>query len=143
MPSELVVNVVHEGGMRFGAVAGAHELTIDYPLRPGETVAGPTPLQLLLASLAACSGSTLALLLRRMQQPFVGLDVQARGVRQDEHPTVLTDIDLEFVITGDELDIAAVEQALKLAEHQLCPVWAMLKGGATITPSFRIIAPKE
>ncbi len=68
MPSELVVCAVHEGGMRFSATAGAHEVTIDYPMRLGEEVAGPPPLQLLLASLAACSGRTLALLLGRAQQ---------------------------------------------------------------------------
>lgn len=138
MPSELVVRAVYEGGMRFAATAGEHTVAIDYPMQPGETVAGATPLQLLLASLAACSGSTLALVLRRMEQPLEGLVVHARGQRRDQHPTVLTDIDLEFVVSGPEVAGASVERALKIAEEQLCPVWAMLSGSATIRSRFRM-----
>ena len=124
--------------MRFTATAGEHEVTIDYPMQRDETVAGPTPLQLLLASLAACSGSTVALVLRRMEQPFETLEVHVRGRRRDEHPTVITDIDLEFVVSGTDVEVAAIERALKIAEDQLCPVWAMLKVGTPIRATFRV-----
>jgi len=140
MPTELVVRAVREGGMRFAATAGEHAVTLDYPLRPGETGAGPTPLQMILASLAACSGSTVALVLERMRQPLGGLEVEARGLRSDEHPTVLTEIALEFVLRGSGLDPEAVQRALTAAENQLCPVWVMLKAGTPITASFRVVA---
>jgi len=94
---------------------------------------------MLLTSLAVCSASALGLLLDRMRQPFTGLAVEAKGKRQDEHPTVLTEISLEFVITGPGTDPDRVTQALKMAEEQLCPVWAMLKGGTPITAEFRIV----
>jgi putative redox protein len=138
MPTELVVHAVHEGGMRFAATAGGHSVTLDYPLRPGETGAGPTPLEMVLASLAVCSGSTLALVLQQMKQPLAGLEVEARAVRSDEHPTVLTEVALEFVLRGNGLDPEAVQRALKVTEERLCPVWAMLKVGTPITASFRM-----
>ena len=94
---------------------------------------------MLLGSLAVCAGSTLGLLLDRMKQPFTGLVVEAHAKRRDEHPSVLTEIALEFVITGAGTDPDKVAQALKMAEEQLCPVWAMLKGGTPITTSFRIV----
>ena len=141
MPSELNVHAVCEGGMRFTASAGEHSITLDYPMSPEETGAGATPLQLLLASLCACSGSTLGLVLRRMQQPFEGLEVHARALRRDEHPTVLTEIALEFEVRGAGVDAQAVQRALAVTENQLCPVWAMLKGGTPITTSFRLVAP--
>jgi putative redox protein len=140
MPSELTVQAVHEGGMRFGVTAGEHALTFDYPLRPEDAGAGATPLQMLLASLAACSGSTLGLVLTRMKQPLEGLEVNARGLRRDEHPTVITEIALEFVVRGSGVDPEAVGRALTVAEDQLCPVWAMLKTGTPITASFRVVA---
>lgn len=140
MPTELAVHAVHEGGMRFTATAGEHAITLDYPLRPGEAGEGATPLQVLLASLAACSGSTLALVLGRMQQPLQGLEVHARGLRRDEHPTVFTEIALEFVLQGPDLDPDAINRALSVTENQLCPVWAMLKAGTPITASFCISA---
>ena len=138
MPQELSVSAVRESGMCFTASTGEHSVCLDYPLVPGAT-AGPTPLQMLLASLAVCAGSALGLLLERMKQPFTGLVVEARGKRRDEHPTVITEIALEFVITGAETQPDRVAHALKVAEEQLCPVWAMLKGCTPITASFRIV----
>jgi putative redox protein len=138
MPQELHVHAVHQGGMHFVARAGDHWVSLDYPLQPGRT-AGPTPLEMLLASLAACAGSTVALLLRRMDAPLTGLEVEARGIRQDEHPTVMTEIALDFTLRGAGLDPGAVARALRIAEEQLCPVWAMLKTGTAISASFRMM----
>jgi putative redox protein len=140
MPSELTVDAVHQGGMCFTTTAGEHRITSDYPLQPGETGAGATPLQLLLTSLVACSGSTLALVLKRMEQPVEGLEVHARATRRDEHPTVLTEIALEFVVHGAGVDEKAVGRALAVTEGQLCPVWVMLRPGTPITATFRVVA---
>jgi putative redox protein len=137
MPPHLSVQAVREKAMCFTASTGEHSVCLDYPLGPGET-AGPTPLQMLLTSLAVCAGSTLGLVLDRMKQPVTGLSVNASAERRDEHPTVLTEIALEFVITGDGTEPAKVAQALMMAEEQLCPVWAMLKGNTPISTSFRI-----
>ena len=65
--------------------------------------------------------------------------IEARGKRREEHPTVLREISLDFVITGADTDPDRVTQALKIAEEQLCPVWAMLKGGTPITTAFHIV----
>ena len=67
MPSELSVHAVQQGPMEFAISDGEHEVTIDYPLPGGRDgdLKGMTPLRLLLASLAGCSGSSVAALLRR------------------------------------------------------------------------------
>ncbi len=140
MPSELTVHALYQGGMRFDATCGDHSVTLDYPIPADACVAGMTPLQLLLASLAACSGSTLAMLLKRTGPGAEGLEVTAKGARRDEHPTVLTQISLEFVVRGSGITPAMVEHALKVAEGQLCPVWAMLKAGTPITTSYTLDA---
>ncbi len=140
MPSELSVHAVQQGPMEFAISDGEHEITIDYPLPGSEgELKGMTPLRLLLASLAGCSGSSVAALLRRDGQPVTGVEVTARGQRRDEHPTVITSIELEFVLKG-AVDPARVEHALKLSEAQICPVWAMLKTGTPISSSYRVVA---
>jgi putative redox protein len=139
VPSELTVRASYRGGMRFEAACGDHTVAIDYPLPADATVTGMTPLQLLLSSLAACSGSTLALLLKRMGQEPDSLEVTARGSRRDEHPTVLTSIQLEFELSGNAVTEDSVRKALAVAEDQLCPVWAMLKAGTPISASFRVV----
>jgi putative redox protein len=73
-----------------------------------------------------------------MGQTVDGLEVTARGTRRDQHPTVLTQISLEFEVRGSGIAPEMVEHALRVAEDQLCPVWAMLKGGTPITTSWNV-----
>jgi putative redox protein len=126
--------------MRFTARVGEHALAMDYPLQSDDDCAGLRPLEVLLSSLAGCAGGTMVVLLRKMGQSFEALQVNVRGLRQDEHPTVFTEIDLDFQLHGEGLDPAAVGRAMSLAEEKLCPVWAMLKGGPRINSSFHIVA---
>jgi putative redox protein len=112
-------------------------VTTDYPIKPGAALAGFTPMELLLASLASCSGSVVASLLKRLHQPVTGVEVNAHGVRRDEHPTVFTGIALEFIVRGHGVAPGAIERAIAHADR-LCPVWAMLKG-TPITTSFTMV----
>ena len=140
MMTEFSIHAVHQGGMRVVAGDGLNEVTMDYPLATDQKPAGLTPLQMLLASLAACSAnSMMAVLQRRLNQPVVGLEVEAHALRKHEHPTVLTEIELEFKVKGSGVDPSAVSMALKLSEEQLCPVWNMLGSSTPIRASFRLI----
>jgi uncharacterized OsmC-like protein len=117
MPTELAIHTVNRGGMIVTAGDGRHTVTMDYPM-PGaesEDLAGLTPLRMLLASLAA------------------------RGLRRDEHPTVITEIALEFTAHGAGVESAAVEKALAISEEQMCPVWAMLKDGTPIIATYCVV----
>jgi putative redox protein len=138
MPAALSIHAIHHGGMRVTATTRDFALTMDHSLEPGEKAAGLQPLEALLASLAGCSLNTLALLLRRAEQPVRGLAVTAHGVRHDGHASVLKDISLEFVVRGRAVDAEKVERALLATAQYMSPVWAMLKDGPGITSSFRI-----
>ncbi|HXP63148.1 MAG TPA: OsmC family protein [Dongiaceae bacterium] len=139
MPTELSVRATQEEGMHFSMTARGHIVVTDYPLQPDAHGAGMRSLELLLASLASCAGGTLVALLRKLQQPAQGVEVNARAVRRDQDPTVLSEIAMEFVVRGTGLDKNMVSQALARAEAQMCPVWAMLKGGTPITYTLRIV----
>ena len=138
MKTELTVRAVHEGGMRVLASDGHFHVPMDYPLDPAAAGTGPTPLTLLLASLAGCSLNSVMAVLKKMGQPVAGIGVEARGKRRAEHPAVLTDISLEFTVKGDGVDPAAVARALKVSEERLCPVWNMLKTSTPITTGFHL-----
>lgn len=135
--TESIVHAVYRGGMHFSGSIGGHAYQMDYPVQPDQVVAGPKPMDMLLASLASCAGGSVAALMRRTGQPFDGLTVTARGQRRSEHPTVFTEIALEFTFEGD-LDPAAVEKVVAQAESQICPVWAMLRPSTPIHSSCRI-----
>ena len=137
MPTEILVHATHQGAMRVVADAGEHSVSMDYPLAPGN--AGFTPLQLLLASLAGCAANTIAALMRQSGQPLRALEVNAKGTRREEHPTVFTEIELEFVVHGRDVDQAGLGRALAQAEQRVCPVWAMLKAGTPISACLRLV----
>jgi putative redox protein len=130
-------SVVFEEKVRFQGRAGndPQRVTVDYPPPVGDG-RGWSGLQLLLLSLAACSGQAVAVLLQRMHQAPARLEVLARGERREEHPTVLTSIELEFVAAGVAADSLA--KAVQMSEEKFCPVWAMLKSGTPIRAVSRI-----
>jgi len=133
----MTIKAVHQGGMKITAYTGTYELLMDYPLK-GEPPLGFKPLETLLASLAGCAGNTLALLMRKTQQPFSVLEVEVKAERRDEHPTIFTRIHMEFRVQGAALDEGKIQNILKDAEERVCPVWAMLKGSVPITSSLKL-----
>jgi putative redox protein len=109
---------------------------MDYPAAEGREA---TPLEVLLASLAACAANTLNLVLcRKMGAKIASLEVEARAQRRDEHPTILTKIELVYHLRGDGLAPEMIDRALRIAEEQLCPVLAMLRPGTEISSSWQM-----
>jgi putative redox protein len=92
---EVTVNSTDQKLGYIGALRSHPAVPIDYipPLGDGQ---GYTPLELLLMSLAACSGGTVGLLLRKMGRTVTGVKVCAKGTRRNQHPTSFRNIHLEF-----------------------------------------------
>jgi putative redox protein len=132
MPSTLSASATHRQAMVFDVKAGNFPLLTDYPLTPGADGVGPRPLELLLASLAACAGGSMAVLLQKMGVAFEGLEVSVEAQRRDEHPTVFTAATLKVRLRGPGIDAAKAQMALAKSEELICPVWAMLKPGLPI-----------
>ena len=131
-PLEASVTLINDR-IKFTGTAGDNPpVTIDYtpPIGDGE---GYTSLQLFLVSLASCSGSSVALLLRRYRKTVSGLTVTARGIRRETHPTGFTRVDLTFAITSPDVTDADMEKAVRMSEETFCPVWAMLKTTVKVT----------
>jgi putative redox protein len=115
-----------------------HTVSIDYTPPLGEDK-GFTSLELLMVSLASCSGHTIQFLLGKMGKPLEKLEVHAVGNRRmDVHPTVLTHIELFYDLTGARLDAVSVEKAIKMAEETYCPVWAMVKNNVVVSWKYKI-----
>jgi uncharacterized OsmC-like protein len=122
--------------MRVDVDVRGHVLTMDYPAAEGREA---TPLEVLLASLAACAANTLNLVLsRKMGAKVASLGVEARAQRREEHPTVLTNIELVYHLRGDGLAPEMVDRALRISEDQLCPVLAMIRPGTEISSSWQM-----
>lgn len=125
--------------VQFTGVARANSAIMIDCLPPLGDGQGYTPLELLLISLASCSGTTVLTLLRKMRKNISGLKVNATGIRREQPPTSFQKITLEFVISSEDVQSSEVEKAIKLTEETYCPVWTMLKNNVEVIPEFRIV----
>ncbi len=137
---EVAVSLANEKVRFTGRGRDNPPVAFDYapPLGDGR---GYTGLEMLLLSLAACSGTSVVALLRQMRKSVRGLVVSAEGVRRATHPTALETIALHFQLTSEDATDHDVEMAVDLSRESICPVWAMVKGNVKISADWSIVAP--
>jgi putative redox protein len=104
---------------------------------------GVSPMELLLAGLAGCTGIDVVDIMEKKRQPLKALKVKVRGLRRQEYPMFYTQIEVTYLIWGDNLDSKAVERAIQLSEERYCSVSAMLRSCAEIKSSYQILKPEE
>ncbi len=104
---------------------------------------GVSPMELILAGLAGCTGMDIASILQKKRQPLVDMKVRARGKRAADVPKVFTEFEIIYLIWGDGIDPQAVEQAIQLSEEKYCSVGIMLEKAAPVKSSYRILKPGE
>lgn len=104
---------------------------------------GISPMELLLAGLAGCTGVDVAHILRKKRQALDNLRVKIHAKRADEHPKVYIEIEIEYLLWGQDLSDKAVQQAIRLSENKYCSASAMLGKSAKITSKYRIFALDE
>jgi putative redox protein len=75
--------IVHGDGVAFAQdiLAGSHRIAADEPVALGGTNKGPTPYDLLLAALGACTSITVTMYARRKGWPLQGIAVSLRHTR--------------------------------------------------------------
>ena len=135
MTDSLTARVRWVEGHRFVATTGSgHALVLDNPHR--EDGAAVSPMELLLVSLAGCTGVDVVAILERMRQPLEGLDVEVVGFRRGEHPRVFATIEVVYRLRGAGLDPRKVLRAVSLSEEKYCSVSAML--GSTARLEVRV-----
>lgn len=98
---------------------------------------GFRPMELLLIGLAGCTALDVISILQKKRQDVTAFDVKVHAERADEHPRVFTQITLEYILTGRNIERKAVERAVELSSTRYCSAQAMLDKTATI--NHRII----
>ena len=119
-----------------GTTPSGHAQAID---TKGDRKSAPSPLELLLISLAACSSVDVISILKKKRQDVVDYNVEIEGTRRDEYPKGFTAFHLNHIVSGRSISEKAVADAIELSESKYCSVAYTVKPTAKITTSFEII----
>ena len=107
---------------------GVHRWLSDESVLDGGLDAGPTPFQLLLSSLGACTAITLTMYARRKVWPLTAVDVTL-DFNPNGKPTDGNQIERHLVLHGDLSD----EQRERLVQiASACPVHKILTGNIVV-----------
>lgn len=99
---------------------------------------GARPLELFLVGLAGCTGMDVISILQKKRQDVTAFELRVHADKATEHPKVFTHIQVEYVISGRQIDPAAVERAVELSVNKYCPAQAMLSKAVKIDHTVTI-----
>ncbi len=124
--------VVWKSDLKFeGSADSGYSLPLDTTPAEGGGE-GFRPMELLLVGLAGCTGMDVISILKKKQQDVTAFEVAVQGERASEHPRIYTHITIEYIVTGRNIDPAAVDRAVELSETKYCSANAMLGKAAKI-----------
>ena len=108
-----------ESGLRFRATAGSGKSTV---VDSGPGMVAPSPIEMLLISLASCHAMDVIGILRKKRQQVTAYVVEATGERRTEDPRALTRIEIVHRVTGFAVSLKALKEAVGLSETKYCSV---------------------
>ncbi len=137
---QVVARLIDEG-FTTDIIAGKHDLTADEPVDLGGEEFGPSPYELLSASLASCTAMTLQMYARRKKWPLKEVKVHVSYERSylkdcehcDEKDRRLDQFNREIEIEGP-LDEKQRNRLLEIANK--CPVHKTLEANSVIQSSL-------
>lgn len=101
---------------------------------------GMSPMRALLTALGACTGMDIVAILKKRGQKLTSLKVQLSGRRPEYGlPKPWTAIHVKYVLSGVDLEVKHVEEAIKDSTEKYCSVGATLSPTAKITHSYEIV----
>lgn len=133
--------VTWKGRLSFDGLA---DTGFSLPLGADAAVGGENdgfrPMELILLGLAGCTAMDVISILAKKRQEVSAFEVHVRAERAPEHPRVFTEVQIEYHLSGHDIDEEAVRRAIELSETKYCPAQAMLSKAASIRHSFSIEA---
>jgi putative redox protein len=101
----------------------------------GDEEYGFRPYQLMVSSIAVCSGGVLRKILEKKRIAFSDLRIQAVVTRNDEKAGRIEKIHLHYIITGEDLPLDKIEKSVELARKN-CSMLQSVVDSIEVTETF-------
>jgi putative redox protein len=132
-----------KGKLEFEAeTESGHRFSLDAKAQAGGEDKGPSPMEVLLASLAGCTGMDVASILKKKRVDLRSMAVGVDADRALQHPKYFTRIEVFFTFEGKGIKEDDVKQAIELSADKYCSVSVMLREKAEISYRWKIVDPE-
>ena len=129
-PAPTLVELVWNGHLEFAAALSKHSVVLD-----GSGAAGPSPVEMLGASLAGCMAMDLVHMLKRGRHDLRSLRATLLAERAPEDPKRFTAVTLHCAIEGS-VPHDAVARAVELSRTKYCSVWQSMRQDIDLQVTF-------
>ena len=122
-----------KGQFRFEGRADDVRTSID-----GDGQAGPSPVNLLLESVGACTAIDVVDILQKGRQEIHGMRVEVGAERRSETPRAVTSLFMKFRIEGN-VDLPRAQRAVDLSLEKYCSVFHSLRMDVSIDTEVEVV----
>ncbi|MGE7765884.1 OsmC family protein [Peribacillus sp. NPDC096540] len=120
------------GEMAFsGTTPSGHEIKMDAAKEVGGQNSGARPTELLLHSLAGCTGIDIVMILKKMRFEPITFHIEIEGLRAENHPKRFTDYHIHYLLEG-ELPEDKVVRAIRLSNDTYCSIYHSLNANIVV-----------
>jgi putative redox protein len=118
---------------------GASFVIDSHPDHGGQGL-GPTPLEAFLSALGACSAIDVLDILHKKRQKVTTYRIEVDGDRPPpgEYPRAFSALRIRHILSGENLDPAAIARAVELSDTKYCTVITTLRSAPTVTSEWAI-----
>ncbi|MCX7737778.1 MAG: OsmC family protein [Candidatus Kapabacteria bacterium] len=117
-----------------------HITYFDTTDKVGGDDSAPTPMEVLLQALGACTLMDVVSILRKKRKTVEGITLNIEGKRADSHPKVFTDIHLVYELKSPDAELKDLERSIELSEGTYCSISAMIKrSGCNLTWEAKMV----
>ncbi|WP_226669971.1 OsmC family protein [Metabacillus litoralis] len=104
----------------------------------GDEAYGYRPFQLMVASIAVCSGGVLRKILTKKRIEIEDMTIDTKVKRNEAEANKIEIIHIHYIIKGENLNEKKIQQSIELASKN-CPMAQSVKGSIEIEETFELI----
>lgn len=120
-------------GMQFQANNREHSTDFDVSLEQGGDNSAPTPKEMLLNAMCACSGMDVVSIARKMRLEFSAVRIDASAEKTNTIPSYFASVHMKYYLDGVHPDREKVIRLVSLSMTKYCGVSYMVSKTTPIT----------
>lgn len=137
-----IVNWQHD--MTFiGEANSGFAIRMDADHSLGGNNTGVQPMEMIALGLIGCTAMDVISIMRKKRQDVTHFEVSIDAARSADHPKVFTNAVITYIVSGHDIDEAALLRSVELSVTKYCPAQAMLEQAFPMDLCYEIYEDEE